>query len=288
MPNTPKKFPQYPGYSNAGIVINIGQKVKEFKPGDRVVSKGGHSSHILVSHDKVLKIPTEVSFDEAVFFSLGSIALQGVRKAGIELGESIVVIGQGLIGLLALQLAKLCGGMPIIAIDLHDYRLDLSLKLGADYIMNPRKVNLEKEIAEITENKGADITIEASGNPNAIPLALKLTGKLGRVVLLGSPRGLSKVNFYSDVHKKGISIIGAHASIRPQRESFRHLWTDRDDSTLILSLFKRKKLKVRELITTRFRYTEAKRAYNLLMQERGDVLGIILDWSSAYIGNGKP
>lgn len=152
--------------------------MKDFKPGDRVVSKGGHSSHILVSHDEVLKIPTEISFDEAVFFSLGSIALQGVRKADIELGESIIIIGQGLIGLLALQLAKLCGGMPIIAIDLYDYRLDLSLMLGADYIMNPRRENLEKEIAEITENKGADITIEASGNPNAIPLALKLTGNL--------------------------------------------------------------------------------------------------------------
>ncbi|HIE14291.1 TPA: hypothetical protein EYP70_03365 [Candidatus Bathyarchaeota archaeon] len=96
--------------------------------------------------------------------------------------------------------------------------------------------------------------------------------------MLGSPRGLSKVNFYADVHKKGISIIGAHASMRPQHESFGRLWTDRDDSALILSLFKQKKLRVRELITTRFRYTEAKRAYDLLMQGRGDVLGVILDW----------
>jgi L-iditol 2-dehydrogenase len=279
LPNTSSRFPQYPGYSNAGIIIDVGQKVSRFKRGDRVVSRKSHASHVIASKNELMMIPDGLSFDEATFFALGSIALQGIRKAGIELGESVVVLGQGLVGQLALQLAKLSGGMPVIGVDLFDYRLDLSSKNGADYVLNPLEVDLEKETSKVTGGKGASVVIEATGNPEVIPIAFKLVGGYGRVVILGSPRGTSKVNFYPEIHKKAICIIGAHESTRPMYESSHGWWTQRDDSSLVLRLISSSRLNVKDLITVKMGFHEAQDAYAKLVKEKNSVLGIVLDWN---------
>ncbi|KYH41250.1 MAG: hypothetical protein AYL32_006730 [Candidatus Bathyarchaeota archaeon B26-2] len=278
LPNTSGRFPQHPGYSNAGVVISVGDSVSRFKVGDRVVSYREHASHVTVPEEDTQRIPESVPYDEATFFALGSIALQGVRKAGIELGESVLVLGQGLVGLLALQHAGLSGGIPLIAVDLYENRLEASLNLGADYALNPAKIDLEREISEITGGKGVNVVIEATGNPKVIPTALRLAGRFGRVVLLGSPRGLTEVNFYREVHRKGITVVGAHASVRPRYESFKGFWTRRDDTALVLELIKRGKLRVRDLITRKLRFTDAKEAYRMLIESKGETLGIVLEW----------
>ena len=213
LPNTPQKFPQYPGYSNVGVIEEIGEDVEGFRRGDLVVSPTPHSSHVLARGNQVIRVPKGLSAEEAAFFNLASISLQGVRKGFIELGSSVVVIGQGLIGQLALQLARLSGGFPVIAVDLIDWRLKVSVKHGADYVINPSKVNAIEEVKRLTNGRGADVVIEATGNPNAIPMALEMARRLGRVVILGSPRGVSTVNFYTLVHRKGLIIIGAHTII---------------------------------------------------------------------------
>jgi len=278
LPNTPGKFPMYPGYSNAGIVTFTGGKSSRIRVGDRVVSRKPHASHVTADETSVLKIPEGLSFEEASFFALGSISLQAVRKAHIELGESVVVLGQGLVGNLALQLARLSGGMPLIAVDMFDYRLKISKSCGADYIINPNRDDLIEDIMDITDNNGADVIIEATGNPEAIPIALKIVGRCGRVILLGSPRGISEVNFYSEVHKKGASIIGAHESIRPHYESTHGWWTQRDDSLLVLKLLSKRLLRVRDLITAKMNYRDAEKAYNRLINSKENTLGIILEW----------
>ena len=278
LPNTPKRFPMYPGYSNAGVVVSTGSKSSRLAIGDRVVSRKSHASHVIVDEANVFKIPDGLSFEEASFFALGSISLQAVRKAHIEIGESVLVLGQGLIGNLALQLAKLSGGMPLIAVDMFDYRLKISKRCGADYVFNPRKVDLTEEVMDVTDGKGADVVIEATGNPEAIPTTLKLAGRCGRVILLGSTRGISEVNFYSEVHKKGVIIIGAHESVRPRYESTHGWWTQRDDSLLVLRLLSRGLLRVKELISAKMSYKEAAKAYSRLMNSKEDTLGIILEW----------
>ena len=278
LPNTSKKFPMYPGYSNAGIVAFTGSKSSKVTVGDRVVSRKPHASYVTAEETDVLKIPEGLSFEKSSFFALGSIALQAVRKAHIEIGESVLVLGQGLIGNLALQLSKISGGMPLIAVDMFDFRLKISKDCGADYILNPKRNSLIEDVMEITEGKGADVVIEATGNPNAVSTALKLAGRFGRVVLLGSTRGVSEVNFYSEVHKKGVTIIGAHESVRPRYESIHGWWTQKDDSLLILKLLSRGLLKVEDLITAKMNYKEAAKAYDMLINSKEDTLGIILQW----------
>ncbi len=125
-----------------------------------------------------------------VFFRLVAIALQGVRKAKIELGESVVVLGAGLIGLLAVQLAKLSGGFPVISTDLADIRLDVAQKIGADFVLKVDE-SLPSRVNELTCG-GAHVAIEATESPEAIPLSFQLTRRMGRVILLGSPRGDTK------------------------------------------------------------------------------------------------
>jgi len=278
LPNTPRRFPLYPGYSNAGIVAFTGSESSKLAVGDRVVSRKSHASHVITGETEVMRIPDDLSFEEASFFALGSISLQAVRKAHVEIGESVVVLGQGLVGNIALQLAKLSGGMPLIAVDMFDYRLKVSKSCGADYAFNPRRVDLIEEIMDVTDGKGADVIIEATGNPKAIPTALELAGRYGRVILLGSPRGVSEVNFYSEVHRKGVIIIGAHENTRPRYESTHGWWTQKDDSHLILKLLSKGLLRVKELITAKMNYKEAAKAYDRLINSKEDTLGIILEW----------
>jgi 2-desacetyl-2-hydroxyethyl bacteriochlorophyllide A dehydrogenase len=276
LPNTPNVFPQYPGYSNIGVVEEVGENVEDFKRGDLVASAAGHSSYVLVSKDDVLKVPEGLQAEEAAFFNLASIALQGTRKGFIELGSSVVVVGQGLVGLLAMQFAALSGAFPLIAVDMISSRLKLSTKLGADYVVNPAEVDAVEEVMRLTGGQGADVVIEATGNPNAIPIALNMAGWLGRVVILGSPRGLSTVNFYMPIHRKGLIVIGAHNNVRPRYESLPHFWTAKDDMKLALKLMAKGKLKVRELISLKMPVEKAPEAYRLIMERKEEILGVLL------------
>lgn len=277
LPNTPATFPQYPGYCAVGHVLEVGGQVQQFKVGDRVVWAGRHAAHDLVAEDKLLPVPPELSDEEAVFSRLIAIALQGVRKARIELGESVVVLGAGLIGLLALQLAKLSGGFPVISVDLTEIRVDFARKVGSDFALLADETLIAR-INELTEG-GAHVVIEATGNPEAIPLAFKLARRMGKVILLGSTRGETKaVNFYSDVHRKGLVIIGAHESVRPQFDSAPGFWTMKDDQSLALKLLAARRIQVAPLVTHKFSGMEAPKAYELLVQNDMTTVGILLDW----------
>ncbi|MCS3921183.1 zinc-binding alcohol dehydrogenase [Fervidibacter sacchari] len=278
LPNTPATFPQYPGYCAVGEVLEVGEEVKQFKKGDRVVWAGRHAAHAVVNEDALLPVPSDLPDEGAVFFRLIAIALQGVRKARIELGESVVVLGAGLIGLLALQLAKLSGGFPVIAVDLSEVRLKFAQEVEADFTLQLSE-DLNACVSELTDG-GAHVVIEATGNPEAIPLAFKLARRIGRVILLGSTRGETKsVNFYTDVHRKGLVIVGAHDSVRPQFDSTPSFWTARDDQALALKLLAVHRIKVAPLITHKFSGMEAPKAYDLLISNDMSALGILLDWS---------
>ncbi|MGQ9514716.1 MAG: zinc-dependent alcohol dehydrogenase [Thermoproteota archaeon] len=277
LPNTPQTFPQYSGYCNAGIIEAIGPNVTDLRCGSRVVSWTNHASHVLSDDERTFLIPDGLSFDEASFFALASTSLQGLRRAEIELGDSVAIIGQGVVGQLALRLAKLSGATPLIAIDLIEKRLETSKYGGADLTINPGKENLEKEVKSATDGKGAKVVVEATGNPDAIPIAFKLASENGKIILLGSPRGECMINFYPEIHRKAIIVIGAHNSMRPRYESYHGHWTEKDDIRLVLKLMSQGRFDVKRLIENKVSYQKAPEAY---MQAIGKgALGIILDWT---------
>ena len=279
MENTGGSFPARPGYNNAGRIEGIGPGVEDLAVGDRVASHAGHASVTVTPVDRVFQIPDGLPSEEAVFFNMGAICLQGVRKASVQIGDSVLVIGQGIVGNLALQLAKLDGGIPVIGADLSTGRLEISKKCGADGVINPETGNLEDEVRAATGGKGPAVVIEATGAPEPINTAFRLAAWCGRVVILASTRGeTASVNFYRDVHKKGLSVIGAHNSIRPQLDSTPWYWTARDDAEVILQLLARGRLNVRDLTSVRLKAEEAPKGYQMVMDRKMDVLGILLDW----------
>lgn len=282
LPNARDNYPSRPGYSNIGKVVEVGKNVSGYTVGDRVATTQGHTSHFAAPPNRLLKAETsDTPAEEMVFFNLSAIALQGVRKAQIELGEATLVLGQGLIGLLALQLSKLSGAIPVIAADLTDSRLELSKSIGADHILNPEDTDFSERLAGTTMGKGPTVVIEATGHPDAISTALAVAGWGARVVLLASTRGETpNVNFYRDVHKKGLILYGAHNSIRPRQESSPNFWTSEDDSRLMLSLIAQRRFIVAPMISHRVPGHDAPKAYQLLMEWNPGLLGVVLQWNN--------
>ncbi|MDE0687097.1 MAG: zinc-binding alcohol dehydrogenase [Candidatus Poribacteria bacterium] len=282
LPNAQGRYPARPGYSNIGRIIEVGKAVTDCEIGDRVASTQGHTSHFVTSPSRLLKIASDaVPAEEAVFFNLGAIALQGVRKARIELGEATLVLGQGLIGLSAMQLSKLSGALPLIAADLTDSRLEISKRIGADHTFNPEDTDFSEQLGDATQGDGPAVVIEATGHPDAISTALAVAGQGARVVLLASTRGETpSVNFYRDVHKKGLILHGAHNSIRPRQESSPNFWTLEADSRLLLSLIAQKRFNVIPLISHRVPGEDAAKAYQFLMAWNPDLLGVVLQWNN--------
>ena len=304
LPNTGTEFPQYPGYSNVGRVLEVGGEVEGIKPGDRFSSHGAHASHLVIqslpehsvrrgtldgidpsSSRQTLRraalVPDGLGSDTAAFANLCAISLQGVRKARIELGESVLVIGQGLVGNLAAQFARLDGGYPVIAADLSESRLSVSRAVGADHtiLAGSDSGSIVEAVRSITKEDGARAVIETTGAPDPVVTAFKAAGWHGRVVLLASTRGeTERVNFYADVHRKALTILGAHNSARPAKDASPGFWPLGDDLKLSLDLMAAGRLAIEPLITTRVSFEEAAQAYRFVTEQRRDALGILLEW----------
>ena len=274
LPNTGSRFPRQVGYNFVGRVHAVGAGVDEYVVGDRVVAGANHAAHVTTPLETVLPVPTDLASEEAVFFHMGIFAIQGVRRARIEIGESVAVVGQGLIGSLAMQLSRLNGGLPVWAVDRAKERLEISMACGADRAVN---ADVSEDLSAL-EQEGAEVVIEATGAPEPIKTALRIARPSGRVVLLASTRGETSVNFYADVHAKGLTLLGAHSGARPDFDSRPGVWTWRGDGRAMLELLRWKRLNVRPLITHTLGWEESIGAYEALKAWDSSALGVILRW----------
>lgn len=185
------------GYCNVGKVIAVGEGVSGYEVGDRVVSNGPHAEYVCVPKNLVAHIPDNVSDEEAAFTVVGSIGLQGIRLLNPTLGETVVVIGLGLIGLLTAQLLK-ANGCRVIGSDLDDEKLALAEKWGI-IPFNSSKGDVVKFVEEQTGGVGADgVIITASSQTNAIiSQAARMSRKRGKIVLVGVVGlNISRAEFY--------------------------------------------------------------------------------------------
>jgi predicted dehydrogenase len=185
------------GYCNVGKVIAVGEGVSGYEVGDRVVSNGPHAEYVCVPKNLVAHIPDKVSDEEAAFTVVGSIGLEGIRLLNPTLGETVVVIGLGLIGLLTAQLLK-ANGCRVIGTDLDEEKLALAEKWGI-IPFNSGKGDVVKFVEEQTGGVGADgVIITASAQTNAlISQAARMSRKRGKIVLVGVVGlNISRAEFY--------------------------------------------------------------------------------------------
>lgn len=277
--NAKTEFPTAGGYSLVGRVIEAGGDARNLAVGTRVVCSASHTSHATAQARRCVAVPDGVSSDEAAFFNLLAIAMQGVRKARVELGETGVVFGCGLIGNLAMQLAKLSGAF-VISADMNESRRKLAERCGADASFDPKSADFDANVKQLGIGPNApQVLIEATGFPDAILTAMRVAGWMARVVLLGSTRGVTEeVNFYRDVHKKGLILYGAHAGTIPAQDSSPGEWTWDANVKILLELIRCGRLQLQPLITHRLPAEDASSIYGEILQWNPNVLGALLEW----------
>jgi 2-desacetyl-2-hydroxyethyl bacteriochlorophyllide A dehydrogenase len=276
--------PYHPGYSFAGTVLAVGDGVTRFAAGDRICGPLQHASHAIEARPerlaRITRIPDGVAFEDAALTQIGCIVLNAVRMARIELGDRVAVVGSGLIGLLATRLAALSGGRSVTALDLLPARVKLARRFGAEAALEPDDPGTPDELARMAPD-GFDVVFEATGAPAAVSSALRLAARGGRVVLLGSTRGLvTDFDPYADVHVKGATLLGAHVSTTPVAPTLRDRWTEAANRAFLLDLMASGTLTVGALISHRVAPEQAPEAFAALAARPADHLGVIIEWSS--------
>ena len=272
------------GYSAAGIVLESGAGVQEFKPGDRVAAAAPHSGVASVGRNLCATIPDDVTYEQAAYTSIASIGLQGVRLAQANLGESVLVIGLGLIGQICVSLLK-AQGCRVFGTDFDSSKLALARTLGADEVGTGSPLDA---VMQFTAGAGVDaVVITAATDSNEpIEFAAEACRTRGRIVLVGVV-GLQipRPPFF----KKEISFT-VSSSFGPGRSDPMYeekgidypsgfvRWTAQRNMQAVLHLMSQGKLPVEKLTSHRFPVDRASEAYDLITARREPFLGIILDY----------
>ncbi len=281
MNNTSQRFPTSLGYCGVGYVEKIGPDVKNLAVGDRVLVAGGcHSKYNLRPEEKMTKVENDnITSLEAAPVIIAAMGLGGVRKLEMELGESAMVMGQGLLGIFATQFLRLSGANPVIAADLNPARRELALRLGADYAFDPSDKDFVQKVKEVTKGKGVNGCVEVTGIAQAMNQALECASWMGRISLLGCTRvSDSAVDYYQQVHRPGVKLIGAHNFVRPKYESYPHHWTRHDDYIAILDMIASKRIQVEPIISRIESPENAPEIYNELCDDPMFPIGTVFDW----------
>lgn len=279
------------GYSAAGIVIGLGKNVKDLKIGDKVACAGAgfanHAEYIDVPRSLVMRVPDGLSIEEASTVTLGGIAMQGVRRSDVRLGEIVAVIGMGILGLLTVQMLK-ASGARVIGIDIDDRRLKVAKETGCDYILNSSRVDVIKEAEKITEGYGVDVTIiTAAANSNEIlSESFNICKRKGKVVLVGVVGNQYK---REDMYKKELDFI-VSTSYGPGRYDPMYeekcidypyayvRWTENRNMEEYLRLVEDRKIDLKPLIERIFDINDATKAYEELKSSENKPLIVLLKY----------
>jgi predicted dehydrogenase/threonine dehydrogenase-like Zn-dependent dehydrogenase len=292
------------GYSCAGIVREVGRGVTEFQVGDRVACAGmnyaSHAETVFVPKNLAVRIPGELSFDHAAFVTLGAIALQGVRTAEVRLGESVAVIGLGLLGQLTLQILK-SAGCKVVGIDLDPVKIDLALTLGADAACL-RSGDVTGTVSRQTDGAGVDAVIITAAAETNDPV--ELAALIARDRAIVSVVGAVGMNLPRKPYYEKELQLRTSRSYGPGRydRQYEELgidypigyvrWTERRNMQEFLRLAANRSIDLDRLISHRFPIEEAEKAYGIITTPNsansGAYLGILLGYRPAVASPSGP
>lgn len=273
-------FPRYGGYSNAGTVVAVGSDVTEFKVGDRVAGWwGSHKSYCEFPDSNLVHLPDEIPFNAASVAHIACFPMGAIRKTRLEVGESAIVMGLGILGMLAIQELHAAGAAPIIAADPKEDRRQQALANGADYALNPFDPDFVQQVKALT-GKGVNVAIEVTGVGQALDQVLDVVAPKGRVALLGCTRDKNfTIDYYRKVHAPGVTLIGAHTASRPAVDSYPGFWTVKDEMESILRLEKGGRIHLQKIVSEVHSPVEAPEVYQRMLTESDFPVGVQFDWS---------
>lgn len=272
------------GYCNVGKVCEVGRNINGFKVGDRVISNGSHADIVRMTKNLCARIPDNVDDETAAFTVLASIGLQGVRLVQPTLGEAVVVIGVGLIGLLTIQLLR-AHGCRVLAIDMDASRLKLAQEFGAE-ICNLKDIDDPVALGmAFSRGYGVDAVIITAATKSSDPVtqAARMSRKRGRIVLVGvTGLELNRSDFYEKelTFQVSCSYGPGRYDETYEEQGFDYpigfvRWTEKRNFEAVLDLMAFGQINVKTLISHRYLFEDAKDAYDVLLNDK-DALGILL------------
>ncbi|MFW5980691.1 MAG: galactitol-1-phosphate 5-dehydrogenase [Halanaerobiaceae bacterium] len=281
-------YPSIPGHEFSGVVVEKGKEVKKLEKGDRGAviplipcgscafckrgnyaqcnnydylgsrSNGGFAEYVAVPESNFLKIPENVTFKEAALVEPAAVALHALRRAEVDIGDVIAVLGAGPIGIILGKLASLRGTKKIMLTDIIQDKLDYAEKMGFTHIFNSGKGDPVEWVKNNTERNGADVVIEAAGVPETFAQSILMVRKNGRITIMGNPEKdvLLSQNTVSQILRKEINLKGTWNSRFSEYPC--HEWK------VIIDLLEDGKLDLKSLITHEVSFSEVNNVLEMM------------------------
>ena len=265
--------PSIMGYSLTGVVEAVGAEVTGYQVGQRVMVVAPHAQYVVAAPNatdgRIVPLFDDVSFEEGTFLPLATSAVAWSDSSGVKTGDTVVVLGQGLVGSLMMQVLRGYDPARIITVDALPLRCELSTQLGADVAINADETDPVEEVRRLTDGKGADLVIDCVGGyagVKSFEQAQDMTRQFGTIQLIA---------LYQQAP------LPLHSSKIMSKRLVAGILTDEPRSqiaTRALRKIQNGEIHASEMITHRFHYTEAKDAFDLLWNSPGDALGVLIKW----------
>lgn len=272
------EYPFEPGYNNVGTVVETGDNVERVEEGQRVGSYGSHAEYVCADAEACRPIPDDVSDDGAAFFTIAEIVMNGVRRGELTWGEHAAVYGLGLLGQLAVRIGQAAGARPIVGFDVADSRLEYLPDTPGIVGANPIDDDAARVVREATGGRLADVVLEVTGNPDVIADEFDALREQGRFVVLSSPRGETAFDFHDLCNSPSYTIVGAHNSSHPSVATPDNPWTQHRHAEIFFEYLADGTFGVESLISHREPVSEAPGLYEVLLADRTDAMGVVLEW----------
>lgn len=267
------------GYSNVGIIERLGDGVTGWSIGQRVLSCSGHQNLVDAPASELVEVPPGLRPDLACVGILGSIGYHIVQRAEPRMLEATAVIGQGIVGSLVLQIARLCGVHPLIAIDADPARLATARALGAETIDASRE-DVAARVRAITNGAGVSLCIEAANTAKVFATAMSILALRGRLLTTSTVYEPVPIRILQDMIERELTIIGAHQPKCPLTANAYHPWTQLGNRLATMRAIRDGNLNVESCLSHRVRPEEAPALYTRLINGDRSIIGMLIDWNA--------
>jgi threonine dehydrogenase-like Zn-dependent dehydrogenase len=265
--------PSIMGYSLTGTVDAVGNQVTDYRVDDRVMVVAPHAQYVVAEPNstdgRTVPLPTDVSFENGTFLPLATSAVAWADSSGVKAGDTVVILGQGLVGSLMMQVMRGYSLGQIISVDALPLRCELSVQLGADVSINAKEEDPVSAVRRLTDGKGADLVIDCVGGHAGVKSfeqAQDMVRQFGIIQLIAlyqqKPLPLHSSKMMNKRLVAGILIDEPRANFAARA----------------LQKIQRGEIRASQMVSHRFHYTEAKAAFDLLWNSPGDTLGVLLKW----------
>ena len=278
-------YPVRPGYCSVGTILAKGSNVKHVEVGDRVMFSGPHSSLQIYDCAKsdggiLYKLKPETSDEAGAFLMMAWIAMNGILPADVKFGDKVVVLGLGSLGLLVSVIYQYMG-FDVIAADPVEHRCELAKTMGIKQVLSCKPEEQVAKITALTNEKGADIVVDASGLSSVIETATLVAGKYGQVILMGTPREEYVTNstiMLNAIHMKMLTVIGSLNRRYTYDNTSTSRVTMKRSMEYLEDLLNNKIIDVDKFISHHVKPQQIGEAYTGLMENKEAYLTVVIDW----------